>query len=431
MATIVFCVSHMIGEVVGTFCLAKDLRSRGHRVVYVALAEVQYVVTNNGFEFHAVFADEFPHGSVRSLEQALLTGNHFGQIGLRLKTMWKVKRLVRRMLAAREKSLISLFREIAPDLVLVGTDTPYAVSIPLAARWDRAPTLYLTQMLSALPPDNGKFARARRGGETRPTRSRRERFWADMSDALGLSVHWERVAARLAIQGSFQSSDIDMGQHCCVPFEHLCLWPTAFDYPTPVRSHCHYTQPCVDLDRRDGSFDWSIVDPSKRLIFCALGSEIHRVLPLVTRRLLLTILRAAELRRDWQFVVATAGSLLPHGRHVITMDEVPQLEVLQRTAVMITHGGSKSVKEAISHGVPLVVFPAKWDQFANANRVKHHGLGRIGDFYSPSVPHLIQMIDGVLKDSKVRRSCTAMSDLFNAAEREGRAVRLIEQFLPQ
>lgn len=36
---------------------------------------------------------------------------------------------------------------------------------------------------------------------------------------------------------------------------------------------------------------------------------------------------------------------------------VPQLEVLRRTAVFVTHGGTNSTLEGLSHGVPLAVIP--------------------------------------------------------------------------
>ncbi|HET9417695.1 MAG TPA: glycosyltransferase [Candidatus Limnocylindria bacterium] len=62
--------------------------------------------------------------------------------------------------------------------------------------------------------------------------------------------------------------------------------------------------------------------------------------------------------------------------NVTVVDWVPQLEVLARTALFVTHGGFNSTKEALSLGVPLVVIPIGADQFYTAERVEALGLGR-------------------------------------------------------
>lgn len=55
---------------------------------------------------------------------------------------------------------------------------------------------------------------------------------------------------------------------------------------------------------------------------------------------------------------------------------VPQIEVLKKADVFITHGGVNSINEALYFGVPMVVIPAHTDQPANAGRVEELKLGR-------------------------------------------------------
>lgn len=54
---------------------------------------------------------------------------------------------------------------------------------------------------------------------------------------------------------------------------------------------------------------------------------------------------------------------------------VPQLEVLERAAVFVTHGGMNSVVEAIAHAVPMLLLPATPEQSFVARRVHELGLG--------------------------------------------------------
>ncbi|MBO0777977.1 MAG: glycosyl transferase [Ktedonobacteraceae bacterium] len=84
---------------------------------------------------------------------------------------------------------------------------------------------------------------------------------------------------------------------------------------------------------------------------------------------------------DWQ-VVMTIGrhvcrdSLGPIPSNFIVREFVPQLEILQRTSLFITHGGMNSVSEALYYNVPLVVVPQSADQPWIAKRVVELGVGR-------------------------------------------------------
>jgi len=54
---------------------------------------------------------------------------------------------------------------------------------------------------------------------------------------------------------------------------------------------------------------------------------------------------------------------------------VPQLAVLQRSAVFLTHGGMGSVAEALYYGVPMVLCPQTREQIITAQRIVDLGLG--------------------------------------------------------
>jgi zeaxanthin glucosyltransferase len=54
---------------------------------------------------------------------------------------------------------------------------------------------------------------------------------------------------------------------------------------------------------------------------------------------------------------------------------LPQVTVLGRAALAVTHGGNNSVTEAMTRGVPLLVLPFSTDQFAGAAALDEAGFG--------------------------------------------------------
>lgn len=58
---------------------------------------------------------------------------------------------------------------------------------------------------------------------------------------------------------------------------------------------------------------------------------------------------------------------------------VPQLEILQRAELFITHGGMNSVNEALYYGVPMLVIPIGNDQPTVARQIENLHLGKSMD----------------------------------------------------
>ena len=70
--------------------------------------------------------------------------------------------------------------------------------------------------------------------------------------------------------------------------------------------------------------------------------------------------------------IATLGTI---PANFIVRNFVPQLEILQRVDVFITHGGMNSVHEGLYYNVPLIVIPQQMEQGVVAQQVVNHGAG--------------------------------------------------------
>ena len=83
---------------------------------------------------------------------------------------------------------------------------------------------------------------------------------------------------------------------------------------------------------------------------------------------------------EWQVVLSLGKQVDRAALHEVPANflaaaHVPQLEVLARTDIFVSHGGMNSVMESLYYGVPLVVIPQIMEQEATAKRVQELGLG--------------------------------------------------------
>ncbi|MEK9169176.1 MAG: macrolide family glycosyltransferase, partial [Patescibacteria group bacterium] len=54
---------------------------------------------------------------------------------------------------------------------------------------------------------------------------------------------------------------------------------------------------------------------------------------------------------------------------------LPQLQILKKANLFLTHGGMNSINESLYYGVPMIVFPQMLEQKANAYRIEELGAG--------------------------------------------------------
>lgn len=59
----------------------------------------------------------------------------------------------------------------------------------------------------------------------------------------------------------------------------------------------------------------------------------------------------------------------------IMQPHVPQLELLPKVDLFITHGDINSIQEGLYFGVPLIVVPQQMEQMINGRLVARHSAG--------------------------------------------------------
>jgi zeaxanthin glucosyltransferase len=143
-------------------------------------------------------------------------------------------------------------------------------------------------------------------------------------------------------------------------------------------------------------FEWSRLD-DRPLVSMSFGSQIFHQ-PALFRLV-------AEATADLGVQLLCSVGNLELGRlpaHVVTVPYFPQLEILARSAVFITHGGANSVMEATTLGVPMLVAPLCNDQFHNAAFVSRAGTGTTLDLASATAPEVRAVLVRLLGDPGIR-----------------------------
>ena len=370
MSFLIFLTLQEAGHLLPTFKLAKALESRGHRAVFLTAPEQDGFVRAQGHETIVV---------EHSFSQPPPTPRTESATGIES---------INEILFENRSHLTHMLSELRPELCLIDGFVP---SMALAAYESGSPYVLLHSNL-----DTGMH------GEV----------FGNIAGRAGIDIELIEAALR-------------------VPEMVLC--PKAFDFPNAlhVGRTLYFVEASVDLSRQEPPFDWGPINPDEPFIYCSLGSQGHcyRESP----RFFHTVLEAmaAEPRRRMVMSVGKecAENFSPVPPNVHLVPWAPQLEVLKKASMMITHGGLGTVKECVFFGIPMIVFPHSRDQPLNAARVVFHGMGRRGDIRHVTAEQVAELIDSVDRNSSFKERVGEMSRKFWEAEESGRGVRVVEKVL--
>lgn len=107
----------------------------------------------------------------------------------------------------------------------------------------------------------------------------------------------------------------------------------------------------------------------------------------------------------------------------------PQIPLLQRAAVFVTHGGMNSVAEATWFGVPMVVVPQMGDQIAVAHRLHELGAAEWLATQRVTANHLLKAVNRVATVPTYRQHSATIGQSLREAGGAPRAAAVILDFV--
>ena len=385
MSRIVMTGMPAAGHVNPSLPLVRELVRRDVQVTYYTTEQFRGAIERTGAEFRA-----YPAGTITAHDIAEATRKG------------SPVRVVARSLASAEV-LVPFFRDELridpPDAVAHDSN---AIWGHMAAKSLGLPTIsFMTTMLVG----------------TDAFRSQTAREWLQFLRATVRDIP-ATVAARQRVVRRF-GKDLFPPRPAFPTLGDVTLFPIPrwLQRPDPrIDERCHYIGATIDPATRDSDLDTELaahLAGPETLVLVSLGT-LHSGTDAFFRTCFDVL---ADLPARVLIAVGPHTDAARLGRppaNTLVRASVPQLEVLRRTAVFVTHGGMNSALEGLANGVPLVVIPQQFEQLIIGQAVADRGAGVVlrHNLSNRPVPpgELRAAVERTLADRSRHAAATALAD---------------------
>ncbi len=205
---------------------------------------------------------------------------------------------------------------------------------------------------------------------------------------------------------------------------YLMQMSANFDLPiSKINTPTHYLGPTLDPSSREGTiFPWDKLD-GRPMIYVSSGT-------LVDEGDYFRQIAEACVNLHVQLVITRGGGTYPLEGELagdpLIVDYAPQLEVLKKASLVITHGSLNTIIESLANGVPLVCIPQVFDQFGTAVRASRAGVAITLSPYKLAVLKVREAIAEVLSKAQYTDAAQAFKKYHDANCPLTRAVSIIE-----
>jgi zeaxanthin glucosyltransferase len=391
--------------------LSRQLIDRGHRVTFFQKPEVEAQVSQHGVEF-------VPIGPLKPFSTE--DGRACGKSGL--SGIAALRNGIRRIADDMEMFL----REAPAALAHAGVDTlimdEIALSGPTLAEMLHLPYFVVS---TSVPHNFGWTA-------PRSISPRYTCFDRVQNAMLHVSILRMRGPVRRRLDRFRQQAGLGpiRGIEKAFPsLAHITQLPECLDFPRSVLPHSfYYTGPFVDeTARRLVEFPWDRLD-GRPVVYASLGTTRKSepgIFPLIAEAchgLDLQLVISLGGRRDPEMFAGLPGDPL-------VVRDAPQLELIKRAEVIITHGGLNTALETLMEGKPMVVLPKSFDQPAVAARLEWLGVAEALRAERVSAKDIRVALAKVFGDPSYRESARQVQSKILSARGLERAADVIEELL--
>ena len=176
----------------------------------------------------------------------------------------------------------------------------------------------------------------------------------------------------------------------------------------------------------EADFPWERLT-GEPLIYASMGTLMNG-LPDVFR----TITAATAKRKGFQLVLSVGDHVDPEQigptpSNTILVKRAPQLELLKRASVCITHAGLNTALEALAQGVPQVAIPVTSDQPGVAARIAEKRTGLFVPLKELTASRLSLLLGQVLNDSTYRDNARYFQKVIAETNGLSKAADLLER----
>jgi zeaxanthin glucosyltransferase len=393
--------------------LARALQSRDHEVVFMALPDAEPSVRAANLAF--VPSCEFPAGSLKKMVYQLSKRQgedalYFNLLCIAAIADAMFDRLPAMLNAAGVDAVVVDSSHFYVELVPMSLGMPY-VHVSSALHFDYSG--YTPLCVCDWPHESTAKALVRnRKGVARFRKMLRQTHAGARAYAkrVGLKIDWRNPYATISKLAWLTQIPKELD----FPSSH---WPSQFQHSGPF----HDGIGPIDID-----FPWERLT-GEPLIYASMGT-VQNGLPHVFR----AIVTAVAAQKDVQLVLSVGDhidldQIGPIPGNTILVKSAPQLDLLKRASVCITHAGLNTVLEALAQGVPQVAIPVTHDQPGVAARIAAHQTGVVSSLEKLTVSRLATLVDEVLNNSIYRDNARKFQQTIGKTNGLSRAADLLEE----
>lgn len=397
--------------------LGQALQQRGNRVTLLNVLDTESYASAAGIEFCAVASNQFPVGKMHELRKQL--GNKSG-----IPAIKGMSQLINSTMLATLQDGPQQIQRVGIDGLLVDQYRPEGGVIAdyLGLPYITVCNALLFNQEPDVPPINTLWG-------YQPV------FWARWRNLLGNTMLNQFLAPAWKILQAYRDSwklplyrNWDETQS---PLASISQQPPQFDFPRKqLASNFHFTGPFVSPQAR-ANVEFPFAQLSDRpLIYASLGTVQNRLVPLFQA------IASACADLDVQLVLSLGGSLSPAELGTlpgspIVVQYAPQLALLQRASLCITHAGLNTALESLSAGVPMVAIPITNDQPGVASRIAWTGTGEFIPLKRLSSQQLRLVIKKVLSNPSYKQRALQLQTAIHQANGVEKAVDITLQAMLQ
>ncbi len=395
--------------------LAHALQRRGHAVVIFGIADTEAAVRAAGLQFCQIGAEDYPLGTLKQLDEHLARLEGIAAFRFTLERVRQSTRMVLRdgpeaVRQARIDALLVDEAEFAGNVAEhLGLPWISIALIPPLLPDDRFPPFWL-----GWPAGQGRLSRLRNRVAIQ--------LLLRVATPIFKDVNRQRSAWGLKPQRRPEDG--------LSPLAQITQLPEALEFAIRGEkpSLLHYAGPFLHTQERPAvDFPWGRLD-GRPLIYASLGTLQNG-----SEAIFRTIAEACA-GIGAQLLISLGGGLQPAklGRLAgdpVVVEFAPQLEILKRAALVITHAGLNTVLESLAEGVPMVAVPLGNDQPGVAARLKARGACVVVSRRRLNARRLRRAVLHVLGGGAYREAAQVLQKAIRETDGPGRAADLIEALL--